>query len=243
MARAVRISVLVLAVGLLGTAAVKAVCPPGDLSSDCEVDFDDIRLFAQQWLIESGCTDSNCADMDGVDGVNMFDFALLTRTWFERGHPIVINEIMASNTKFVQDPQDEYDDWLELYNAGDEAFDVAGMYVTDNLSKPTKWRIPTDAPLLTTIEAHSHLWIWADKDVMDSPGLHADFDFPLNADKLVKATFFPSIFLKDRPVLDKINQAVFTLTNSQAHHKNYLLPQSAHHFKGHRKVTYLLKIY
>ena len=32
--------------------------------------------------------------------------------------PVVINELLASNTKSAADPQGEFDDWIELYNAG-----------------------------------------------------------------------------------------------------------------------------
>ena len=168
------------AVILLIAGVVGAVCPVGDLSRDCKVDFDDIRLYAEQWLDESGCFDPdcvepNCADIDGADGVNMFDFAILTRNWRRAGHPIMINELMASNSSFVRDPQEEYDDWLELYNGGAEAFDVGGMYLTNEISNPTKWRIPDNVSYLTTIPSHGYLWIWADKDTGDSPGLHADF--------------------------------------------------------------------
>jgi len=176
----VRIILPALAVTLLLAGVVGAVCPPGDLSRDCDVDFDDIRLYAEQWLQESGCfdpdyVDPNCADFDGVDGVNMFDFALLTRNWRQVGQPIMINEFMASNSSFVQDPQLDYDDWLELYNAGDETIDVGGMYLTNDIGNPTMWRIPDDVSYSTTIPSHGHLWIWADKDAGDSPGLHADF--------------------------------------------------------------------
>ena len=88
--------------------------------------------------------------------------------------PIAINEILASNSSIVFDPQFQYDDWVELYNAGDTAVDVGGMHLTDDLAQPTKWQIPAGAPALTTIPAHGYLLIWADGDV-SSPGLHASF--------------------------------------------------------------------
>jgi hypothetical protein len=88
--------------------------------------------------------------------------------------PVVINEIMAANRTIVRDPQLQYDDWVELYNAGDVAVNVGGMYLTDNLSQPTKWRIPADTPPATTIAAHGYLLIWTDGDTSDT-GLHASF--------------------------------------------------------------------
>ena len=46
---------------------------------------------------------------------------------------LVINEFMASNSNCIQDPQGQYDDWVELYNYGTDAIDVGGIYLTDNL--------------------------------------------------------------------------------------------------------------
>jgi len=48
------------------------------------------------------------------------------------------------------------------------------MYLTDNLSVPTKWRIPVHNTAATTIPAGGYLLIWADNDTTDS-GLHANF--------------------------------------------------------------------
>jgi len=159
---------------------VQAVCPEGDLSLDCEIDFDDVRVFAEQWLTDVECGDGECADMDGVDGVNIFDFALMVRNWRDVGNPIMINEFMASNSRFVQDPQEEYDDWLELYNAGDVTVDVGRMYLTDDPDKPMMWQIPPG----TTIDPHGYLLIWADNDTGASPGLHANFELRAGGDRI-----------------------------------------------------------
>ena len=87
---------------------------------------------------------------------------------------LVINEFMASNSNCIQDPQGQYDDWVELYNYGTDAIDVGGIYLTDNLSVPSKWRIPDDNPAVTTIPPQGYLLIWADDDTADA-GLHANF--------------------------------------------------------------------
>ena len=87
---------------------------------------------------------------------------------------VVINEVMASNNSFTPDPQNQYEDWIELYNPGTATVDVAGMYVTDDLGEPTKWRFPSGRPELTRIAPGGFLVLWADGDVADS-GLHAGF--------------------------------------------------------------------
>ena len=97
--------------------------------------------------------------------------------------PVVINELMASNIGSVADPQDQFDDWIELYNMGDSAVDVGGLYLTDDLSEPRKWQIPTDNPSLTTIPARGFLLIWADGDTGDA-GLHAGFGLSAGGDEV-----------------------------------------------------------
>ena len=84
--------------------------------------------------------------------------------------PVVINEFLADNASVNQDEAGEFEDWVELHNGGDVALDVGGMYLTDDLSAPTTWRLPEGAQ----IPAHGHLLIWCDKDESDG-SLHASF--------------------------------------------------------------------
>lgn len=99
------------------------------------------------------------------------------------GGSIVINELMASNLTYSADPQCQFDDWIELYNAGAEPVDAAGLYLTDDVSEPRKWRIPAGHPALTTIPAGGFLLVWADGDT-DDPGLHADFGLSAEGDEV-----------------------------------------------------------
>ncbi len=100
------------------------------------------------------------------------------------GGPVLLNEFMAANSSFIPDPQNEFDDWVELYNAGDAAVDTAGMYLTDDPGAPTRWKIPANAPNLTRIAAKSYLVIWLDNDTAD-PGLHASFKLDADKDRIV----------------------------------------------------------
>ena len=77
---------------------------------------------------------------------------------------IYINEIMAINNTTCADENDEYNDWIEIYNSGDKAVNIGGYYVTDDLSNPSLWQIPTTAPASTTIMPKSYLLLWADRD-------------------------------------------------------------------------------
>ncbi len=96
---------------------------------------------------------------------------------------VVINEFLASNVASLADPQGEFNDWIELYNAGGTALDVGGLYLTDNPSVPRKWQIPLGRPAETTILPRRYLTIWADGDV-DDPGLHAGFSLDADGEEL-----------------------------------------------------------
>ncbi|MBN1361946.1 MAG: CotH kinase family protein, partial [Sedimentisphaerales bacterium] len=98
---------------------------------------------------------------------------------------LCINEFMAANASTIRNPQGGYDDWIELYNPADHPVNIAGMYLTDDLEVPCKWRIPAGDLAVTTVAAKGYLLIWADGGA--ASGLHADF--ALNSDGDVIALF------------------------------------------------------
>jgi len=144
----------------------------GDFNGDNKVNWLDLLLFTKQWLDRA----DSPADLNIVHGVEFRDFAIVAQNWrIGEGATLVINEILARNDLSSKDPQGEYEDWIELYNGGEEAVDVGGMYLTDDPGEPRKWQIPTGRPLVTTVPPGKYLLIWADNDVADS-GLHANFE-------------------------------------------------------------------
>jgi hypothetical protein len=88
--------------------------------------------------------------------------------------PLFVNEVLAVNSTGAKDPQGHFEDWIEIYNASSHAVNLAGMFLTDDLSEPTKWQFPTGIAARTTVPANRFLLIWADGDTAAS-GLHADF--------------------------------------------------------------------
>jgi len=96
---------------------------------------------------------------------------------------LVINEVMASNTNTIKDSHGQYDDWMEILNAGVNIIDMGGMYLTDEPNNPTKWMIPDNSPGTTTIAAGDYLLIWMDADEQDS-GLHASFSLDADNDDI-----------------------------------------------------------
>lgn len=82
---------------------------------------------------------------------------------------IAINELLASNSTIAMDANDEYDDWIELYNNTDSSISLSGYYLSDDDSDIMQWSFPD-----TSIQAYSYLIIWADKDE-EQDGLHTNF--------------------------------------------------------------------
>jgi hypothetical protein len=93
--------------------------------------------------------------------------------------PVLINEFLADNESVNQDRAGEYDDWVELYNQGPVTVTLDGMYLSDDLSAPQKWRFPGE----TTIPPRGHLLVWCDKDIGQGP-LHADFGLSRHGEAL-----------------------------------------------------------
>ena len=90
-------------------------------------------------------------------------------------HPVCINEVSASNDCYINE-YGKKNDWVELYNASDETVDVEGMYLTDDLSVPTRYQITKGATLANTkIAPHGYLIIWCDKLETTNSALHAPF--------------------------------------------------------------------
>ena len=121
--------------------------------------------------------------------MKIFVFLLVTAACLAADPPqetdvtLVINEFMASNSSFIRDPQGQYDDWIELYNASTESLDAAGMYLTDDLDRPTRWRIPAIVRGAMLIPPGGYLLIWADGDTADS-GLHANFKLDADGEEI-----------------------------------------------------------
>lgn len=93
---------------------------------------------------------------------------------------LVVNEIMASNSITVTDPDGQYEDWFELYNNTANTLSLDNLYASDSTTNLLKWQFPTG----TTIAPYSYLIVWADSDLTQT-GLHADFKFSAGGENCV----------------------------------------------------------
>ncbi|MGE3310308.1 MAG: lamin tail domain-containing protein [Limisphaerales bacterium] len=108
---------------------------------------------------------------------------------------LVINEWMTRNNTTVADPADgDFDDWFELYNAGDTAVDLGGYTLTDDPSEPRKSAIPAGFVLAP----RSVMLVWADGEPdQNGPGREFHADFALSADGETIALYSPGGNLVD----------------------------------------------
>ena len=108
---------------------------------------------------------------------------------------LVINEILASNVANLADPDgvDEYDDWIEIYNAGSTPVDMGRFYFSDS-EDPFDDRIPGDDPGKTTIQPGGYLLFWADSDTEQGSN-HLKFRLSINGEVL-------SLYYKDGRLID-----------------------------------------
>lgn len=72
------------------------------------------------------------------------------------GGPLMINELMADNSRGIRDEANAASDWIELYNNSDAPYIVTGHTLTDNPANPAKWTFPDD-----TIAPYGHYLVWA----------------------------------------------------------------------------------
>ena len=98
---------------------------------------------------------------------------------------IYINEFAAGHTGFT-DEQGEEEDWIEIFNGNNYAVNIGGLYISDSLNDPSKYRIPTSCPELTTIPPHGYLVLWADNDSEQGP-LHLDLKLDNDGEALCLA--------------------------------------------------------
>ena len=108
---------------------------------------------------------------------------------------LMINEVMASNQTTLMDPDgtDEFDDWIEVYNAGSTAIDMGRFYFSDSEDRFDD-RIPGDASEKTTIEPRGHLLFWADNDTEQGPN-HLKFRLSADGETI-------SLYYKDGRLID-----------------------------------------
>ncbi|MDP8208028.1 MAG: lamin tail domain-containing protein [Candidatus Electryonea clarkiae] len=121
---------------------------------------------------------------------------------------IAINEFMASNESIEDDQDGEFDDWIELYNTGEDTIPMNGLFLTDNELNPLKWAFPD-----TFIAPEDYLVVWADEDGQQD-GLHANFKLSAVSGELIK------LISQDSTIIDEVTFDAQTTNLSYGRYPN-----------------------
>lgn len=116
---------------------------------------------------------------------------------------LYVNEFMASNDASLADTSgedDEYDDWLELYNGGDGPEDIGGLFLTDDPTNLTKWLIPDG----TVISTAGFLLVWCDED-QEQGDFHTNFKLSAGGE------FIALVFSDGSTIIDSISFGIQTV--------------------------------
>ena len=97
----------------------------------------------------------------------------------EGARGLVINELMASNRTTITDEDGDYPDWIELYNGSSLPIDLSNYALSDNETKPLRWRFPKGA----VIQPGEYYLLFASgKNRPGGDGLHPHTNFRLAAE-------------------------------------------------------------
>lgn len=117
----------------------------------------------------------------------LFVAAVLSCTRPGLAQGLIISEASAANTVFT-DEDEEANDWIELYNAGNDPVDLGGYRLRDRPGFGGAWRLPGQA-----LGGGEHLRIWASgKDRAEPGNAHVHTDFRLASAGETVFLFAPS---------------------------------------------------
>jgi hypothetical protein len=95
-----------------------------------------------------------------------------------KNYNIVINEFNATRSG-AQDEFGETEDWIELFNAGTEEVNLDGLYLTDNFSNKTKFRITESIAGEMVLAPGAYKVFFADEQIEQGS---SHLNFKLSAD-------------------------------------------------------------
>lgn len=121
---------------------------------------------------EVGVAHSDVITEVGSELIRRFDQTTRITAVFDAGGDVPVlsvNEVQPVNVSTHADRLGSYSDWIEIYNPGNEAIDIAGLYITDNELNPGKWCISNQNPAVTTIAPKDFLILYADNRAFLGP--------------------------------------------------------------------------
>ena len=89
----------------------------------------------------------------------------------------ILSEVMAAEQSASADEDGDFGDWVELFNPESQAVDLSGWSLTDDSSKPERWRFPAG----TTLAAQGYLLVYCSGKNRSMTGAELHTDFSLAA--------------------------------------------------------------
>lgn len=117
--------------------------------------------------------------VNGEEGYNAYHASTMVTTG-----DLIINEVVADAKSGLHDEDNEYSDWIELYNTTDHVISLDNYALSNKENKPLKWRFPDGA----IIGPHSYYLVYCSgKDRRDDPSVvpHASFRISAEHDTVV----------------------------------------------------------
>jgi gliding motility-associated-like protein len=97
---------------------------------------------------------------------------LLLMASFHLSGQVMINEYSGANVSTATDNFGDTPDWIEIYNSSSSSVSLAGYYLSDKISNPTKWTIPAGV----SVPANGFLKIWCSgRNTVSGTNVHAGF--------------------------------------------------------------------
>ncbi len=139
----------------------------------------------------------------------------LTTLFLQVKAQVVINEYSASNWQQFQDNHNDFEDWIELYNAGPFAVNLHGYHLSDNPDDLTKFTFPAGSFILPG----DYLLVWCSgRDTIDDGNYHMPF-------RLTQTKNSPDMIVLsdlDEQIIDSV-----TLDITLTHHARARFPDGA----------------
>lgn len=121
------------------------------------------------------------AGMDATPGLPNTEESYLALHVAMEDPPVEISEVVTSNTGSAPDENGLYRDWFELHNRTGETQDLSGWFVSDDATKPLKWRLPDGFVL----EAGAYRVVYASgMDLADPKSPHTNFSLSSKGESL-----------------------------------------------------------
>ncbi|MBA7482019.1 hypothetical protein ES707_17499 [subsurface metagenome] len=136
--------------------------------------FDAALMFCCIGVLAAG---PSRGDLNREGQVNMSDFGIIAENWRTSGDGPVISEFVASNEASLVDEDGDYPDWIEIYNPTQEAINLDGWYLTDNINNLENWEFPS-----VQIAPGGYMVVFASGKDRRSSANQLHTDFALRAD-------------------------------------------------------------